>query len=223
MLKAQLKYPNKILLITDLYPINDYDKIPLAVENFAIALKEYGFDITIIKPNFLFNSIIRKRKFYKDGIYYRKSIKIYNKNFFLPFIFNSFKPLEEFDLIISHMPSGNIYADLLNKKLNLPRISIVHNSDFRVLSNFKYSFYFKKRLLKALNNSNLIGARNFNLKKKLNADFILPSFVDEKFILNKKTAQKKLKIITISNLIKRKNIDMVVDSLSKLNCDFECN
>ena len=223
MLKAQLKCPNKILLITDLYPIN-YDKtIPFAIEDFALALRDFGFEISVIRPNFLFNTILRRHRVYKQGIYKRKEIKIYNKNFFLPFVFNNFTPSDNFDLIISHMPSGTIYADLLNKKLKLPHISIVHNSDLKVLSDFKYSLYFKKRLMNALKNSDYTGARNSNLKNKLKADFILPSFIDKKYILDKKIPAEKLKIITVSRLIKRKNVDMVINALNNLNFDFEYN
>ena len=221
MLKAQSKRQvNKILLITDLYPISSEKTIPLAIENFALALKEDDFKITVIRPNFLFNTIIRRHRIYKQGIYQRNGIKIYNRNFFLPFVFNNFKPEEKFDLIISHMPSGTIYADLINKKLKLPHISIIHNSDKKVLSDFKYSVYFKNRLKRALNNSNLIGARNSNLKENFKADFILPSFIEKIFIVEKKNVSKKLKIITISRLIKRKNIDMVIKALSDLNCEF---
>lgn len=223
MSKAQLKCHNKILLITDLYPIECEQTIPLAIEDFALALKDFGYEITVIRPNFLINTLIRKHKIYKQGIYQRNHIKIYNRNFVTPFIFNNFVPEEQFDLIISHMPSGNIYSDLLNKKLKLPHISIVHNSDFRVLSDIKYSLYFKNRLFSALKNSNLIGARNSTLAEKMKTDFILPSFIDKKFIVEKKEANEKLKIITISRLIKRKNIDMVIKSLSKLNCDFIYN
>ena len=222
MSKDPLKYHSKILLITDLYPIDNSDNsIPYAIENIALGLKEFGYKVTIFRPNFLINTILRNHKTYKEGIYQRNGIKIYNKNFILPFVFNNFKTDEKFDLIISHMPSGNLYADLINKQLKLPHISIVHNSDYKVLSDLKYSIYFKNRLKKALENSSLVGARNCSLKKFLKTDFILPSFIENKYIIKKKTSQEKLKIITISRLIKRKNIDMVINALSKLNCDFE--
>ena len=221
MLKAPSSYRNRILLITDLYPINNESTLPLAIENFVLALKDFDFKVTVIRPNFLFNTLIRKHKIYKQGVYQRNDIKIYNINFLLPFLNSNFIPEEDFDLIISHMPSGNIYADLLNKKLKLPHISIVHRSDYEVLNDFKYGFYFKNRLKKALNNSDFVGARNCNLFKKLNADFILPSFIEKEFILNKKQAKEELKLITISRLIKRKNIDMVIFSLKNLKKDFK--
>lgn len=213
----------KILLITDLYPLTDDKTIPKIVEDFALGFKNLGHFVCVIRPNFLFNTILRKHKVIKNGIYFRNDIKIYNKNFILPFFDDDISYLEdEFDLIISHLPCGHIYADLINKKLKIPHISIIHQSDYKVLSDFKYSFYFKKRLYNSLKNSNLIGARNKFLYEKLDADFILPSFVEEKNILANKTFNdKKLKIITLSKLIKRKNIDLVIKALLEVNFNYE--
>lgn len=214
----------KILFVTDLYPLIEDKSIPNVVEDFAMAFKKRGDDVFVIRANFLFNSFLRGHKYILECETTRNGIRIYNKNFILPFLDSNIDYLlnRDFDLIISHMPSGHIYSDLINKKLKLPHISIVHQSDYRVLSNFKYSFYFKNRLKKALENSTLIGARNEFLKEKLNADFILPSFVEEeKIIKNKEFKKDKLKIITLSKLIKRKNINLVIEALSKVDFDFE--
>lgn len=212
----------KILFITDLYPIKEDKTIPKVFEDFALAIKEFGNEVEVIRPNFLINSFIRKRKYIKEGTYIRNGIKIHNLNFFFPFIFNNFTPLNEFDIIISHMPSGNIYASVLNEKLKIPHISIVHTSDYIVLSDIKYKFYFKKKLLSSLKNSTLVGARNNFLKEKLNADFVLPSFVEkEKIIKEKIKNNSKLKIITLSKLIKRKNINLVIEALKEVGFDFE--
>lgn len=213
----------RILFITDLYPIIEDKTIPKAIEEFALAFKKRGNDVFVIRPNFLLNSILRGRKFVPECETTINNIRVYNKNFILPYLDDNIDFLsEKFDLIISHMPSGHIYADLINKKLKLPHISIVHQSDFIVLNDIKYAFYFKNRLKKALENSTLIGARNKFLAQKLGADFILPSFIDEnKIVENKKLQVGKLKIITLSKLIKRKNIDIVIKALSRVNFDFE--
>lgn len=213
----------KILFVTDLYPLINDDSIPKAIEDFVLAFRDEGKNVFILRPNFLPNSIIRGHKVSSQGVFYEDGVKIYNRNFFLPFLNDDISYLDEkYDLIISHMPSGHIYADLINKKLNLPHISILHQSDWRVLDDFKYSFYFKKRLLCALNNSTIIGARNKFLSEKSGASFVLPSFVQsEKIVLNKKIKEDKLRIITLSKLIKRKNIDLVILALSKVKFDFE--
>ncbi len=213
----------KILLITDLYPILEDKTIPKIIEDFTLGFKAQGDSVFVIRPNFLFNSILRGHKIIPECEISRNGIRIYNKNFFLPFLDKNVYFLDEtFDLIISHMPSGHIYADLINKQLNLPHISIVHQSDWTILSSFKYSIYFKKRLKKALKNSTLIGARNEFLSEKVGASFILPSFVDSEKIVEKKTFNKdKLKIITLSKLIKRKNINLVIEALKNVDFDFE--
>ena len=213
----------KILLITDLYPIIEDKTIPKIIEDFALAFKKRENDIFVIRPNFLFNSFLRGHKYIPECETTRNGVRIYNKNFLLPFLDSNISYLNKnFDLIISHMPSGHIYADLINKKLSLPHISIVHQSDYQVLNDFKYSFYFKNRLKKALKNSTLIGARNKFLAEKLNADFILPSFIEEEKIVKfKEFKNDKLRIITLSKLIKRKNINLVIKALSKVNFDFE--
>ena len=147
----------KILIITDLYPIIEDSSIPKVIEDFTLGLAELEHKIYIIRPNFLLNSFLRGHKFIPECEITRKGIRIYNKNFVLPFLDSNIDFLinKDFDLIISHMPSGHIYADLINKKLNLPHISIVHQSDYTVLSDFKYSIYFKNRLKKALKNLKL--------------------------------------------------------------------
>lgn len=216
----------KILLISDLYPLEADLTIPSVLEDFSLSMKNLGNYIEIIRPNFLINTLIRKHKIIKSGTYEKNNIKIHNRNFFFPFLFENINFLKEkFDIIISHLPSGHIYADLINKQLKLPRISIVHQSDYTVLNDFKYAFYFKNKLKKALKNSNLIGARNNFLSEKLNADFILPSFIKKNFIVKEKKLNdiNKLKIITLSKLIKRKNIDLVIKALFEVDFDFEYN
>ncbi len=211
----------KILLITDLYPIIEDKTIPNAILDFALGLKDFGEELCVFRPNFLLNSIIRKHKIIKNGFFEKQGIKIYNQNFIFPF-FGAKNPFDmDFDVMISHMPSGHLCAYELNKKLNLPHVVIIHQSDFEVLNSFKYSFYFKNALKKVLNCAKIIGARNEFLKEKLNAEFCLSSFVLKENIVSEKKFSDKLKIITLSKLIKRKNIDKVILALSQAEFDFE--
>ena len=109
----------RILFVTDLYPIIFDNTIPGVIEDFAIAFKKRGNDVFVLRPNFLINSYIRGHKYIPECETTRNGIRIYNKNFILPFLNDDVDFLNnEFDLIISHMPSGHIYADLINKKLN---------------------------------------------------------------------------------------------------------
>ena len=85
----------KILLITDLYPIKKDDSLPFIVRDFALGLKEMGNEITLIRPNFLLNSFIRRRKFIKQEEFFENGIKIYNRNFLTPFLFEKKSFLEK--------------------------------------------------------------------------------------------------------------------------------
>ena len=121
----------KILVITDLYPIREDEKLtPRTIKYFADGWSDLGHEVRIIKPNFMLNSFLRRKPFYGSKIYG----DVENINYFLPFwgrvedkIKTEFKP----DIVIAHMPSGIIFAD----KLKLPFTAGVHVSDLEVLTN----------------------------------------------------------------------------------------
>ena len=48
----------KILFVTDLYPIINDKKIPKVIEDFALAFKEKGNEISVLRPNFILNALI---------------------------------------------------------------------------------------------------------------------------------------------------------------------
>lgn len=213
----------KILVITDLYPIKDEEKFtPKTIKNFVEAWENLGHEIRIIKPNFLFNSFLRKKPFYKSGIYGN----VENINYFLPFvgnIKNKIKTEFEPDIVIAHMPSGLIFAN----KLDLPFVAGVHVSDLEVLSNPIYSIYFKSELEKAYKNATKIACRSEALKKKFLK--LYPQYEDKTFVCYsgidiepiKRIWQPKgrVKVLTCANLIKRKNVDLVIKECEKLDVD----
>ena len=213
----------KILVITDLYPIKDKEKFtPKTIKNFVEAWKNLGHEIRIIKPNFLFNSFLRKKPFYKSGIYGN----VENINYFLPFvgnIKNKIKTKFEPDIVIAHMPSGLIFAN----KLDLPFVAGVHVSDLEVLSNPIYSIYFKSELEKAYKNATKIACRSEALKKKFlklypqyeDKTFVCYSGIDVEPIKRIWQPKNKVKVLTCANLIKRKNVDLVIKECEKLDVD----
>ncbi len=213
----------KILVITDLYPIKDEEKFtPKTIKNFVEAWENLGHEIRIIKPNFLFNSFLRKKPFYKSGIYGN----VENINYFLPFvgnIKNKIKTKFEPDIVIAHMPSGLIFAN----KLDLPFVAGVHVSDLEVLSNPIYSIYFKSELEKAYKNATKIACRSEALKKKFlklypqyeNKTFVCYSGIDVEPIKRIWQPKNKVKVLTCANLIKRKNVDLVIKECEKLDVD----
>lgn len=227
-----------ILLITDLYPLFEGEKgIPLTIRDFVLGFIEAGHSVQVFRPNFIFNTFLRKRKTYKNGEYENFGVKIFNRNFLFPFRKNSvlsaykkyFKN-ENFDIILAHMPSGIMCADIISKKYKIPMSCAVHSSDITVLSNIKY-FMFKKRMTEAYQNASCVLPRSFWLKDKIKQ--ILPQLnkpveiiysgvplklteENEKRLEERKFDPKKAKLLTVSSLIKRKNIKALILAYKKL-------
>lgn len=230
----------KILFITDLYPVKNNEKTtPRTLSNFVEDWRTSGHEVDVIKPNFILNSFLRKKPFYKEGNY----DGVLNLNFWTPFWGKIKAPKKHYDIVIAHMPSGILYAD----KLNLPFIAGIHSSDLAILTSPLYRFHFKKRMEKALENAKAIACRSFVLKDKFlklypqfeNKTFTAPSGVDEKIIqssgflhkLNnsagnaisgqarndEKFAASPLKVLTCGNYKKRKNIEKVLEAVYGLD------
>ena len=212
----------KILVITDLYPVSENEvKTPKTIYNFVQSWKNQGHEVKILKPNFLLNSFLRQKPYYKNGIYG----DVENVNYFLPFIGNLKNKIQtdlSADIIIAHMPSGIITAN----KLGLKFAAAVHCSDLEVLKNPIYSIYFKNELLKAYKNATKIACRsNVLYKEFLNKfpcykekTFVAYSGIEESIITKKNWENKKhYKVLTCANLIKRKNIDKVIEACSNID------
>ena len=75
----------KILFVTDLYPVKlgEYST-PLTLHNFVCEWIKLGINVDVIKPNFLFNTLVRNKPIYATGCYDYEGIKVYNINYFLP-------------------------------------------------------------------------------------------------------------------------------------------
>lgn len=213
----------KILVITDLYPIKDNEKFtPKTLKNFVDGWEELGHEVRVIKPNFLLNSFLRRKPFYKSDIYGN----VENINYFLPFIGNIKNKIKtEFtpDIVIAHMPSGVIFAN----KLKLPFVAGVHVSDLEVLTNPIYSIYFKTELEKAYKNATKIACRSNVLKQKFlklcpeyeNKTFVCYSGIDFEPIKRNWQTSGKIRVLTCANLIKRKNVDLVIKECENLNVE----
>jgi len=226
----------KILLVTDLYPLGN-ECISKVLLRFARAWTDLGHTVTVIRPNFMLNTVIRGRKIIKEKLYEEQSIKIYNLNFITPFWFDVRRKLPEcfslknYDVMISHMPSGALFAQRLLEKEKIKYICAVHASDITVLKDFKYVLYFRQALRNAYLSADKIAARSPVLEQKIN--HIIPETGNRTFIAfsgTKKTLKapdnlsrfdfKTLKIYSAASLIKRKNIDIVLKALSILKTDF---
>lgn len=208
----------KILFATDLYPVREDEKAtPRTLYDFVDGFKKNGHEVRVIKPNFILNSFLRRKPFYKTGQYK----DVYNVNYWLPFVnvkipksFDDFKP----DIVVAHMPSGILFAE----KLGLPFVAGIHNSDLEVLTNPLYSIYFKNRLKAALYNAKAVACRSYVIEQKLiklfpdlkYKTFTVPSGIDENLIteLRSSPLHSPVKVLTCANFKKRKNIDKVIEA-----------
>ena len=207
----------KILFITDLYPVSQNESLtPRTLYSFVEDWIKLGHDVQVLKPNFLLNSFIRKKPFYRTGQYKN----IYNVNYHTPFLFDVTKKIPNFDydVIISHMPSGVIFSNRLIGK----KICAVHASDIEVLTNPFYSIYFKPQMEKAYKNCNGIACRSQTLKNKFlklypeyeSKIFLCESGINIEPILKEEVSRKK--ILTCANLIKRKNVDKLICAINDM-------
>ena len=173
-----------ILFITDLYPVKSDEKTtPRTLLAFVEEWEKMGHNVDILKPNFILNSFLRGKPFYKSGQYE----DVFNVNYWTPFLGNiksKLPNLPKYDIVVAHMPSGILFAD----KLGLPFVAGIHNSDIEVLTNPLYKIHFKPRLEKALKNAKAIACRSFVLQDKLlklypefeEKTFVAPSGIDKK-------------------------------------------
>lgn len=226
----------KILFLTDLYPISD-EKIAKALFYFVQEWKKQGHEVEVIRANFRLNTLLRDRKIQEEKIYFENGTKIYNLNFYTPFWFNVYKKLPKdfslnnYDVIISHMPCGALMANKLLKRNKIKYVCAVHMSDIIVLKDWKYLF-FRKALKKAYINADKIAARSVVLQQKI--EEIIPNIQEKTFVAysgledeilkqekpERKFNSKTLQISTVASLIKRKNIDVILKALALLSSDF---
>lgn len=214
-----------ILFITDLYPVKSDEKTtPRTLLAFAEEWGKMGHNVDILKPNFILNSFLRGKPFYKSGQYE----DVFNVNYWTPFLGNvksKLPNLPKYDIVVAHMPSGILFAD----KLGLPFVAGIHNSDIEVLTNPLYKIHFKPRLEKALKNAKAIACRSFVLQDKLlklypefeEKTFVALSGIDEKLLDETNhslftTHYSSIKIITCAHFKKRKNIDKVIKACKGL-------
>lgn len=211
----------KILFLTDLYPIREDEKnTPKTLYNFVNSWKKAGHNIDVIRPNFLLNSFLRHKPFYKTGQYENA----YNANYLTPFLGDIKNKLpkqfrENYDVIVAHMPSGIIASNHFEGKV----ICAVHCSDIDVLTKPIYSIYFKHQMEQAYNRAVGIACRSIVLRKKFlelypqyeDKTFVAPSGIEVKPIKRQipSMRNRQVNIVTCAQLIKRKNIDKLIKAV----------
>ena len=208
------------MFITDLFPVKEDEKYtPKTLLNFVKNWERLGHQVTVVKPDFLPNSFLRGKPYYKEGLY-GNIIKL---NYFTPFFskrkLEKYCDISEYDIVIAHMPVGILFAN----SLGVDYIAGVHISDLEILTNPLYSFYFRNKLKNAYKKAKAIACRSYVLKNKFlnvfpeleNKTFVAPSGVDKSIIIKRQVNSEPTRIITCSQLIRRKNIDKLILAVDK--------
>ena len=223
----------KILFITDLYPLDKNEKgIPKTLKSFVDKWHSWGHNIVVIRPNLIPNVLVRGRKIKWQKVYNVDGVKVYNRNYFTTSFKNlSFLKERNFDVIVAHMPTGILFAHEVKKQLHIPLVAGVHASDIRVLTNWKYRRHFGRKLNLAYHDADMMAFRSYWLQEKIALlepelmpnSFVAYSGIEKEFIMPKEKMLEKFKnwenretykFVCAANLIKRKNVHLVIKSLS---------
>lgn len=224
-----------ILLITQLFPASsDLKSTSGALREFVLAWAKDGHKIKVIRPYFA----------YEGEEYPQKPLFRLHENIEVEFIrplriplikysyYNkrkipgklNFKP----DVLVCHLYNSYFTFHSLAKDLNIPLVIGIHNSDIKIS---KYWFY-RLRQRKIFEKAAGFACRSIAVRNSFNQQF--PGFEQKTFLaisglpsdyINRvqvsKRTKTKIKIITVSWLIKRKQIDLVINALSRISSDID--
>jgi len=236
----------KILVISHMYPYSDKDTYGLFVHNQVKALKAKGCEVKVVCPlpyapfplSLLkskwkrYNSVPKKRIIDEIEVYYPRYLE-FPKSMFpqhsgsfmykgirkvVKEIYQEFK----FEIIHSHVLLPDSHAAmLLNKSYNVAQFSTVHGQDFQVT--IHRSDKCKERLYEVINGSDGVVTVSTKLKNVIKKE----DFREKIHVINnginiedcnikEEAKEDRLVILSVSNLIKTKGIDLNIKALKRL-------
>ncbi|HIF9295001.1 TPA: glycosyltransferase family 4 protein [Photobacterium damselae] len=199
-----------------LFPAEYIPKLPFLKGRFSVFSELNGLD-RIENNHILFYKFIRIFKGF-DFLFSRYCLNYKNVEDYI----------SDCDIYHAHyiFPDGEI-ALKFKRKYNKPYIVTVRQGDIdRINKINKNNFYYNMYYDVLLNADRVISvncAINQSLKEKFNiSSNILPHGIDVSKIRTINKTNKKVKIVTCGNFIKRKNIDWVIKSYAKLKTKYNC-
>lgn len=220
-----------VLLITQLFPAgSDFKSTSGALREFALEWAKNGHRIKVIRPYFA----------YEDEKYPEEPVFRLHENLEVEFVrplripliktsyYNQKKILKKLnfrpDVLICHLYNSYFAFHSVADILKIPLVIGIHNSDIRIS---KYSFY-RIRQRKIFEKAAGFACRSFAVQKLFNQQF--PGFEQKTFpaisglptgFVNpgrvRDRSNETNRIISVSWLIKRKQIKLVINVLSRLS------
>jgi glycosyltransferase involved in cell wall biosynthesis len=228
-----------ILVFTDLFPTSEEQKITRAIFDF-IKNWNRNHKVVVIKPiDFIKN--LRKFRYTRTKIVNFQNITIIEVPFYrIPLIklhlFTYKKILKIIDfspeIVVGHDFIGNLFSYSFALKYNLPNSIGIHMHDIKRIKRFKTAYE------KMVNTSRIVICRSPSIERKMKEIFpdhkkkitSLVSGIESSRVLSFEEYMKKshsflstskLKLITVSKFIARKNIEQILISLSELPDEIE--
>ncbi len=232
-----------ILFVDDNYELetkNTLDYNDSKLKDLIDGIEGLGHIVDVLKPNFLFKHVLKKQKFFTDGIYDQNYRVIFNYNFLTPMllavkdkIINDVE-LEKYDVIVATSFFGIIFAEKLKKISLKPSVYILSEFEYIILTLFFKFLPFKFSLKNAYRYARLIACsssviiRNFKkqypqMRHKL--FFAYPGIARDIIIsrelmlekLKKITEKKHVNIVTSYNIISKNDIKNIIKSIERLD------
>ncbi len=220
----------KILLITQLFPAEDNNRHTSGVlREFAVEWSKKGHHVNVVRPYFAYEKELfpEKSEFRINNdvqVKFVKPIRIpllkftfYNNRKILKGL--AFKP----DVVICHLYNAYFTFHRIAKILNVPLVIGIHMSDIRLSQNWFHRIH-QKMIFK---NAAGFACRSLAYQKKFiqqfpnfkQKSFLAFSGIPELYFKQHPVMRKsdKMRIISVSSLIKRKQIDKVIKSLKQIH------
>jgi glycosyltransferase involved in cell wall biosynthesis len=221
----------KILFITQLFPYNKKQgHTSGALREFIEQWGSQGHRIKVVRPHFSYE----KETYPSQNNYWiSDNIEVdFIRPFRIPVLKYSFYPLSRIiknldfkpDVIICHLFNSYFLFHKLSKLLNVPLVTGIHMSDIQISKNP----FFRWRQQRIFRRSQAFACRSHRIQELFSREF--PEFMERSFLalsgipgkymelpVPSAAPSPKVKIITVSRLIKKKQIDKVLLSLSTLN------
>ena len=225
-----------ILLITQLFPADEAARYSSgALREFAVEWEKAGHRVQVFRPHFVYEQEPFREEPFEVGQHIRvefirpKRLPLLKWTFYNSSRLRKkllFKP----DVVICHLYNAYFTFSGLAKKLKVPFVAGIHMSDIHIAKNSFHRLH--QRMVFA--GVDAFACRSEAYQKQFRE--IFPAFADKTFLAQsgipaayvtmkrKKSASATIRIITVSRLTKRKQIDRVIGALKALpaGTDWTC-